>query len=108
MSDHFSKVRPFEILDWRPVVKNTLRGFAVVRQPSGMVIADVGVHEREGKAWASPPSKPMLDRDGRQLRDTDGKARWSNLISFADRATQTTWSDAVVAAVRAQHPEALA
>ncbi len=107
MSDHSSRVRSFEILEWRTVAKNTLRGFALVRQPSGMVIADIGLHQREGKAWASPPSKPMLDRDGRQMRDADGKARWSNLISFADRATQTTWSDAVVAAVRAQHPEAL-
>lgn len=106
MSIHSSKVRPFELAAWRPLAKNSLRGFATIKQPSGMVIADIAVHERDGKAWASPPGKPMLDRDGRQMRDDAGKLRWSALISFADRATQDAWSAGVVAAVRDQHPDA--
>ena len=108
MTDLFTRSRAFECMAWRPVQRNSLQGFATIQQPGGMVIADIAVHERDGKAWASPPSKPMLDRDGRQMRDAEGKARWSNLISFVDRATQATWSDAVVAAVRAEHPGALA
>ena len=64
-----------------------------------MVISGVAVHERDGQVWASPPSKPLLDRDG--------KLRWSPIVGFVDRQTQTVWSDAVVAALRASHPEAL-
>ena len=105
MSNISTKSRAFEVIAWRPLLKNSLRGFATIRQPSGMVIAEIAIHVRDGKAWASPPSKSMLDRDGRQMRDADDKPRWSVLITFADRPTQTAWSDAVVAAVRAEHPE---
>jgi hypothetical protein len=33
----------FRILDWRPLVKNSLIGFAKVELPSGLIIADVTV-----------------------------------------------------------------
>lgn len=98
----------FVIIQFRPVSKNTLIGFATVEHPSGLCIADNGIHQRDGKAWASPLSKPMLIRDGRQMRDAEGKLRWSPLITFTDRRTQTAWSDAVIAALRVSHPEALA
>jgi hypothetical protein len=98
----------FVIIQFRPVLKNTLVGFATVEHPSGLCIADNGIHQRDGRAWASPPSKPMLDRDGRQMRDAEGKLRWSPLITFTDRRTQTAWSDAVITALRSSHPEVLA
>jgi hypothetical protein len=98
----------FVILAFRPIVKNSLIGFATVEQPSGIRIADTSIYQRDGTAWASPPSKPMLDRDGRQMRDPDGKLRWTPLITFADRRTQTIWSDAVIAALKAAYPDVLA
>ncbi len=33
----------FKILDWRPLVKNSLLGFTKVEMSSGMVISDVTV-----------------------------------------------------------------
>ncbi len=97
----------FEITEWRPVSKNTLCGFATVKQPSGMIVADISVHVRDGKSWASPPFKPILDRDGRQMVDASGKSRWSPVVTFIDRSTQAAWSDAVIAALRSAHPKAL-
>ncbi len=98
----------FEIVVWRPVLKNTLRGFATIQQPSGMIVADVGVHISGGKAWAAPPSRLILDRDGQPMLDNHGKTRWCPLVSFTNRETQRAWSDQVIAALKVAYPEALA
>jgi hypothetical protein len=37
------------LLEWRSMVRNTLRGFCVIELPSGLVIRDVAVHEKAGK-----------------------------------------------------------
>jgi hypothetical protein len=44
-------VTSFVIEEFSVVPKNTLRGFARIRMPSGMIIADVAVHVRDGRAW---------------------------------------------------------
>jgi hypothetical protein len=97
----------FAVEEFNAVIRNTLRGFCKVRLPSGMIIADVAVHVRDGRAWASPPSKPMLNRDSVQMKGADGKPLWSPIISFASRELSNRWSDAVVAALRQSHPHAL-
>jgi hypothetical protein len=96
----------FIVEEFSAVTRNTLRGFARIRMPSGMIIIDVGVHVRDARAWASPPSKPMVGRDGQQMKDTDGKLLWSPIISFASRGHRDRWSDAAIAAVRQSHPQA--
>ena len=74
--------------EFTPVTRNTLRGFCKVILPSGMVLSDVSIHLDSGKAWASPASKPMLDRDGNVLRDPGGKIRYSPIVGFASTAIQ--------------------
>ncbi len=71
------------------VTKNTLRGFARVRLPSGLVLHDVAIHQRDGTAWASPASKPMLNRDGQQMKDQNGKLMWLPIISFTSPPDRT-------------------
>ena len=97
----------FTVEEFSAVTKNTLRGFAKVRMPSGMIFAEVAVHVRDGRAWASPPSKPVLTRDGQHMRGSDGKLLWTQLIIFANRELRDRWSDAVLAALRQSHPHAL-
>jgi hypothetical protein len=54
-----------------------------------------------------PPARPMVDRDGTVIRDQgSGKVRYQRLISFATARVRDRWSDAVIEAVRAKHPEA--
>lgn len=97
------------IEEFKSVRKNTLRGFARARFPSGLVLAEIGIHVGpDGKAWASPPSRPMLDRDGNAMRDPTGKVRWQPLVTFTSGKIRTGWSDQVTDAVRASHPEAFA
>jgi hypothetical protein len=96
-----------KILDWRPLRKNSLLGFAKVELPSGMVISDVTILTSERGPWASPPSKPMLDREGVAMKDDKGKLRYSPIIEFASREIRDRWSAAVIEAMRTAHPEAL-
>ena len=95
------------ILDWRALRKNSLIGFAKAELPSGMVIADVTVLTSEGGAWASPPSKPMIGRDGSVMKDANGKIKYQPIIEFTSKNVRDKFSRAVVEALRAAHPEAL-
>jgi hypothetical protein len=98
----------FQILDWRPMRKNSLLGFAKVEMPSGLVISDVTILTSDRGFWASPPSKPMIDREGVAMRDDKGKLRYSPIIEFASREIRDRWSAAVIEALDQSHPEALA
>jgi hypothetical protein len=93
--------------DFRARVQNTLRGFARVRFPSGLVNREIALHVAGGRAWALPPSRAMEDRDGAVLRDRDGKTRWQLLITFANKNSRDNWSAQVVAAVHEAFPDAL-
>ena len=96
------------IREWRPMRKNTLLGFAKIELPSGLIISDVTILTGERGPWASPPSKPMVGRDGVVLKDDAGKLRYSPVIEFASKEVRNRFSAAVVDALRASHPEALA
>ena len=62
------------ILEWRPLRRNLLLGFAKVELPSGLVISDVTILTGERGPWASPPSKPMIDRDGVSMKDQEARS----------------------------------
>jgi hypothetical protein len=88
------------IAEWRPLHRNTLRGFAIVELPSGMIIRDVSVHEKNGKRWVAPPGKPMIDGNGRHLENSVGQKQYSPIISFRDKATSARFSEVVLDAIR--------
>jgi hypothetical protein len=99
--------RRMRLVAWKPLRKGSLIGFAELELPIGLKIADVPVLASHGKAWASLPSKPLLDRDGRHAVDERGKKRYTPILAWADRSTADRWSDAVISLVLAHHPEAL-
>lgn len=105
MSDTDDRPR-MALESFKPMVKASLRGFATVRLPNGLLIADCAIFTSHGRTWAALPGKPVLDRDGRHA-EADGKKRYAPILQWADRATANRWSDAVVALVRQQHPGAL-
>jgi hypothetical protein len=87
------------ILDWRPLERGTLRGFARVKIPSWHLVIDgVAVHEKDGRRWAQLPAKPMLNSD-RELEREDGKIRYAKILWFETREISDRFSAAVVAAV---------
>jgi hypothetical protein len=86
----------------------TLRGFAEIELPSGMILSDVAVHvASNGRAWASPPSRPQIDRDGQHMVGKEGKKLYQPIITFRDRDIGDRFSRAVLDAVAAAHPHEL-
>ena len=87
--------------------KGSLIGFATVRLPIGLTISDVPVCTSHGKIWASMPSKPILDAEGRHAIDANSKRRYVPILQWSDRETADRWSQAVVELVRQKHPGVL-
>jgi hypothetical protein len=88
------------ILDWRPLARNTLKGFARIKIVEWkLIVNDVAVHERDGRKWAALPSRPMLDSNRRLMLDETGKPKYSRVLEFTEREIADRFSDAVVAAV---------
>ncbi len=47
----------------------------------------------------------MISRDGVVLKDAKGKIRYVPIIEFSSKDVRNKFSDAVIAAMRATHPE---
>jgi hypothetical protein len=92
------------LLNWRPVSKGALRGFATIKLGRSLKVSDVAVLRANGKAWANLPSKPMIASDGSPMRDAAGKMRYSAILEWTDRSVSDDFSESVVAAVEAAHP----
>jgi hypothetical protein len=98
--------KPMRLISFKPIIKGSLRGFATVELPIGLVIEEcpvlVGLHG----AWAALPSKPVLDREGRQAKP-DGKPQYAAIMKWRDRELQNRFSQAVVDLVRDYDSDAL-
>jgi hypothetical protein len=93
------------ISEWTPSERDTLRGFCDVHLPAGAVHHEVAIHPKGGTWWASPSSKPWLNRDGYVIRDNDGKIKYASIVSFDDKDTRIRFCSLVIAALRVAHPE---
>jgi hypothetical protein len=70
------------VVDWRPLRKNTLLGFARIRiAEMDLTIHEVAIHTSHGKMWAAPPSKPWIKDNALVLGD-DGRPKYSPLLEF--------------------------
>lgn len=91
---------------WRPLHKNTLRGFAdICIVEMRMTIREVAVHAQGPKAWAQPPARPWIQ--GGELVREAGKIQYSPILEFDGAAVRAAFSAAVVRAVRDYDPRAL-
>jgi hypothetical protein len=102
-----AKPSPFRILEFRPVVKASLRGFAVVDQANGVILRDVSVHREGRRLWAMPPARTLLDAEGRAVVDPNGRRVLVPMLVFASTSRRLRWERAVIDALRESHPAAL-
>jgi hypothetical protein len=86
-------------LDFKPVRKNSLLGFATIQMTSGLILKECTYHSLAGKSWASPPGKPQTDGSGSPMKDEKGKAKYVNIVDFASKDVRDKWSGQAVAAV---------
>lgn len=97
--------RGFRVLDWRPVHKKSLLGFARVELPSGLIIRDVMVFVNDTGAWAAPPARRRVGP-----QDPGGgpnEPRYEAIIEFTTKQVRERFSDAVIAALQNQFPFAI-
>jgi hypothetical protein len=99
--------RRLQLIEFRPLTKGALRGFASIHLPLGVTISDCPVLVSGGKAWVSLPSKPQLNGDGTPRRDANGKVLYVPILRWSERDLANRFSDTVVALVRERYPDAL-
>lgn len=103
-----SSAMPITLLAWKPMVKNTLRGFANVRLGRSLIMKELTCHESQCKRWVGMPGKPMIDGSGQVKKDDRGKQQFASILEWTDREAATRFSEAVIAAIEAEHPTAFA
>jgi hypothetical protein len=94
--------RTCRVTDWRPHDRGgALLGKCTV-QLGGMQVSDVPIFiAADGVLSVGTPSMPLVGADGVQLRDPDGKRRYSQVIKFLTAGAKATWSEAVLGALAA-------
>jgi hypothetical protein len=83
--------RSITIVDWKPLTKNTPRGFFTAILPSGMVNHNLSVHEKGEARWIGLPA--------REWTDSQGVKQYTPFIKFRGRATANRFRDEVLAAL---------
>lgn len=69
---------PLETKDFKPIRRNTLRGFFTLVLASGMEIRDCTFHEMNDKCWFGFPGIPF--------KADDGSTKYKNIIYIQDKA----------------------
>ena len=93
---------------WRPLNKNTLRGFATVEFPFGLRIKDISIHRSGDRAWANLPAKPQIDPDGMPRRKPDGKLEYTSIMEWRSRELGERFNERVIALIEEEYPGACA
>lgn len=55
-----TEAMPVVLLEWKPIAKGSLRGFATVRLGRSLVIRDLAILHGNGRAWVGLPGKPII------------------------------------------------
>ena len=95
---------PVVLLSWKAVNKGALRGFACIRLGRSLKINDVTVLRSGERAWCGLPGKPMLDKDNQAKINDKGKIAYVPVLEWENKAASDAFSEAVIAAVEAEHP----
>lgn len=94
------------LLNWRPFVRRSLRGFASVRYEK-LDIQDVSLHVQGDKRWCALPAKPLLQGDGAAIRNPDGRFRYTSILAWSTKEAAEFFSRWIIAEVERVHPDAL-
>jgi hypothetical protein len=94
----------FVLLEWKPFAgsSGSLLGTATEQQPSEQIVYDVPAFRKaDGSVSVGLPSKPLVSSDGIQLRDADGRKRYTKTVDFASASARSRWAAAIAALLEA-------
>lgn len=83
--------RDIVISDWKPHLKNTLKGFFTATLPSGLMLNNLMLHQKGESRWIGLPA--------REWTNEAGIKQYAKLIDFRDRETADLFRDKVLAAL---------
>ena len=83
--------RELLVSNWKPYEKNTLRGFMTLTLPSGLVIHNCALHQKDNSRWIGLPA--------RQYTATNGTVSWSPMVEFASKEARYAFQDAALEAI---------
>src|SRR6266481_890929 len=109
---HGQTPQGLRLLGWKPLRKNTLRGFidveVAVGHGRGLAIYECPVHVgANGRAWVALPAKAQLDQDGNVRRSAAGKIEYAAVTRWRDQTTGDKFSATAIRLLLARHPSAL-
>ena len=81
----------FTVSDWKEVVKNTLRGFCSITMPSGLILRNCSLHEKEGSRWIGLPAQ--------QFKKDDGTSCYKPIVEFTNKQARDRFNEAAFRAV---------
>jgi hypothetical protein len=90
-ADFGSGHRELLVTDWKAYEKNTLRGFLTLTLPSGLVIHNCTLHQKDGSRWIGLPA--------RQYSKDDGSTGYTPLIEFTTKDVRLRFQAAALEAV---------
>lgn len=85
--------------EWRPLERNTLKGFLTLVLPSGLTLRECSLHEKDGRRWIALPGRPQIDGEGRHRTDPAGKRLYLPIVEIPDRGQRERFQRAALAAV---------
>jgi hypothetical protein len=92
--------REFVARDWRPVERNTLRGFVTLVLPNSMGVRECSYHVQGDRRWIGLPGRPQLDPDGRHRVDPNtGKKAYVPVVEIYEKAARERFQRAALAAI---------
>jgi hypothetical protein len=97
--------------DWRPLERNTLRGFVTLTlDPIGIVIRECTLHRvADGREWIGLPARRQTNKDGSPRIDPNtNKPAWTPLVEIPNKEARARFQKAALAAVHALVDEARA
>jgi hypothetical protein len=72
--------RELQASNWKAIEKNTLRGFASLKLPCGLIIHNCSLHEQNGSRWIGMP--------GGRYQKADGETAYAPAVEFSDRESR--------------------
>lgn len=84
----------FQALNWKPLEKNTLRGFFDLQITSPdmvIILRGASYHERDGSRWVAMPAKPYKDKSGKET--------WANIVDWPDQGSKTEFMSLALGAL---------
>lgn len=81
----------FTVREFKHFQKNTLQAFLSLELPSGMVLNECLLHEKNGSRWVNLPA--------RECANSNGEKSWKPMVAFSDEDARKRFQVAALAAV---------